>query len=380
MSGEFSFATAGEIIARPGAASLLPEYWGRAGRRRPDHVLLVSDRGVVGAGLLRQPMAALAAAGLRVTVFDGVVADPPADIVETAARIALACGADAVLGFGGGSALDVAKLVAVLAGGPQSLEELYGVGKARGPRLPLTLVPTTAGTGSEVTPIAIVTTGGSEKMGIVSPVLLPDLAVLDATLLVGMPRPVTATTGIDAMVHAIEAVTSRHRRNALSDALARRALALLARGLPRAWDEGGDLEARGDTLLGACLAGMAFANAPVAAVHALAYPIGARFHVAHGLSNSLVLPEVLRFNEPAAGDDYRSLAAILEPEGRRPLADILSDLAARLELPRRLRDVGIGADDLPALARDAMNQTRLLVNNPREMTEADALAIYRAVL
>jgi len=373
MTTALTFATTRTLVCRPGAVGEIGPMLKAMGVR---HVLLVSDRGVVGAGLLKAPMAALDTAGVRVTLFDAVVADPPETVVQAATDIALAAGVDGVLSIGGGSAMDTAKLVAVLAGGPQTLDTMYGVGAVTNPRLPLILVPTTAGTGSEVTPIAIVTTGASEKKGVVSPVLLPDAAVLDAELLLGLPQAVTAATGIDAMVHAIEAYTSRHRKNPISDALAREGLSLLARGLPRAWADGGDLEARGDTLLGACLAGMAFANAPVAAVHALAYPIGARFHVPHGVSNSLVLPHVLRFNMAAAGKAYGELAQVLDPAGTLPLPDMLQELSTRLGVPQRLRDVGIGAEDLPVLARDAMNQTRLLVNNPREVTEADALAIY----
>jgi alcohol dehydrogenase class IV len=189
--------------------------------------------------------------------------------------------------------MDVAKLVALLAHGTEKLDEVYGVGVAKGPRLPLILVPTTAGTGSEVTPISIVTTGEGEKKGVVSPVLLPDIAVLDAELTLGLPAAVTAATGIDAMVHAIEAYTSKRLKNPVSDCLAREALRLLSLNIHEACSDGSNCEARQGMLLGAMLAGLAFANAPVAGVHALAYPVGARFHVPHGLSNSLVLPAVM---------------------------------------------------------------------------------------
>lgn len=195
---------------------------------------------------------------------------------------------DAVLGLGGGSALDTAKLVAYLLRSPAPLESLYGIGLARGPRLPLVPAPTTPGTGSEVTPIAIVTTAGDEKKGVVSRRLLPDVALLDPALTLGLPQAVTAATGIDAMVHAIEAFTSRPLKNPLSDVLAKQALALLAANLPRVLRDGQDKAARGAMLLGSCLAGMAFANAPVAAVHALAYPQGGRYHLPHGLSNALM--------------------------------------------------------------------------------------------
>jgi alcohol dehydrogenase class IV len=218
--------------------------------------------------------------------------------------------------------------------------------------------------------------------------LYADVAVLDAALTVGLPPRVTAMTAVDAMVHAIEAYTSRHRKNVLSDALAVRALALLSRHLPRAVSDGGDLDARRALLQGASLAGMAFANAPVAAVHALAYPLGGHFGVPHGLSNALVLHPVLEFNLPAADRLYAELApwlrttgsAAVRPATGRALLDGLAELTAALPLERTLREVGVAESDLPTLARDAMQVQRLLVNNPREVTYDDALAIYRAAL
>src|SRR5690606_8457932 len=250
------------------------------------------------------------AEGLRVAVYDQVIADPPENIVMAAVEQAKASDADLVIGFGGGSSMDVAKLVALLAhpGCAQSLQDIYGVGNAKGQRLPLIQVPTTAGTGSEVTPIAIITTGETTKMGVVSPLLLPDLALLGADLTLGLPPAVAAATGIDAMVHAIEAYTSALKKNPMSDLLAREALRLLAANLPIVVEDGRNRAARQAMLLGACLAGQAFANAPVAAVHALAYPLGGNFHIPHGLSNALVLPQVLRFNVSAAASHYAELA------------------------------------------------------------------------
>ena len=204
--------------------------------------------------------------------------------------------------------MEVAKLIAVLASGrediAQLLESIYGIDLVLCDRLPLIQVPTTAGTGSEVTPISIVTTGATQKTGIVSKRLLPDFAILDAQLTVGLPSHVSAATGVDAMVHAIEAFTSKAKKNAYSDMLAKQALLLLSANIRQACTDGSDLDARQAMLLGSMLAGQAFANAPVAAVHALAYPLGGHFHVPHGLSNSLVLPPVLRFNAGAASALY----------------------------------------------------------------------------
>ena len=381
----FTFQTCPNILFAPGASAGIADVVGQCGARR---VLLVTDAGVRGAGLTRAAEASLAAAGIAFTVFDAVVADPPAAVVEAAAARARAEDVDLVLSIGGGSALDTAKLVAYLARSDEPLDALYGVGLAKGQRLPLVLVPTTSGTGSEVTPIAIVTTPSQEKKGVVSPRLLPDWAILDPELTLGLPAAVTAATGIDAMVHAIEAYTSRHRKNPLSDQFARQALALLSGSIRTACRDGADLAARSDMLLGASLAGMAFANAPVAAVHALAYPIGALFHVPHGLSNALVLTGVMRFNLPDAAALYAELAPIVDPAAAgRPeaetagmLVDALDAIGRDCGVPATLSAVGIGEGDLDRLAADAMRQTRLLVNNPREMTLADARAIYANAL
>jgi alcohol dehydrogenase len=308
-------------------------------------------------------------------------------VVEAAVEFARRHEVELVIGLGGGSSMDVAKLVAMLAGSAQRLADVYGIGKVSGARLPLVQVPTTAGTGSEVTNIAIVTTGTSTKMGVVAPQLYADLAVLDASLTLGLPPAVTAATGIDAMVHAIEAYTSKHKKNPMSDLLARQALSLLSQNLLNACEDGSDLKARQAMLLGACLAGQAFSNAPVAAVHALAYPIGGIFHVAHGLSNSLVLPHVLRFNLPDAATRYAELAALVVPhasgsdEARaHALIVAMQQIATVTGIETTLQQVGVTEADLDRLADDAMLQTRLLGNNPREVTREHARAIYAAAL
>ena len=271
--------------------------------------------------------------------------------------------------------------------GHQELQQAYGIGNAVGPRLPLILVPTTAGTGSEVTPISIITTGKSEKMGVVSPLILPDIALLDPTLTFSVPSHTTAATGIDAMVHAIEAyASSSTNNNPISRQLALQALSLLGGAVELAVNDGNNQQARADMLLGSMLAGQAFANSPVAAVHALAYPIGGHFKIPHGLSNALVLSHVLRFNAAVAPNPYAEMAPSIFPalssmgpqEAAVAFAEEMAGLSARCGLETRLRDVGIPADALDLLARDAMNQTRLLINNPRPVEENDARAIYQA--
>jgi len=390
MTTAFSFSTVPSIVSEPGASLRLGQL---VAERFPgiERVLIVTDPGFLRTGLVEPVRASLAGQGMQVSTYAEVVADPPEAVVQGAAGFARQQGAQLVIGLGGGSSMDVAKLVAVLAGSDQPLAEMYGIGKVSADpankRLPLVQVPTTAGTGSEVTNIAIVTTGETTKMGVVAPQLYADLAVLDAGLTVGLPAIVTAATGIDAMVHAIEAYTSRHKKNPLSDMLARQALSLLSANLVKACENGHDLDARQAMLLGACLAGQAFSNAPVAAVHALAYPIGGIFHVAHGLSNSLVLPHVLRFNLPYATGLYAELAGIVVPhaagseEARaHALIVAMQQIATITGVETTLQQVGITEHDLDRLADDAMLQTRLLGNNPREITREDARAIYAAAL
>jgi len=384
---DFSFNTTRTLINECGASLQLPSHCGRFNARR---VMIITDAGIISAGLLDPVQDSFKTAGIAIRVFDSVQADPDERVVRDAAAQASDFEADLVLGFGGGSSMDVAKLVAVLAHPKtqQSLEEMYGVEQISSPRLPLMQVPTTAGTGSEVTPIAIVTTGETTKAGVVSATLQPDIAILDATLTLGLPPHVTAATGVDAMVHAIEAYTSVHRKNPYSDMCAREALRHLSRNIRSAVKEGTDLSARQHMLFGAMLAGQAFANAPVAAVHALAYPLGGHFHIPHGLSNALVLPHVLRFNASHAQAEYAQLAPLVDPGIKAQTeADLCTALIQAIEtlikdvqLPLTLGECGIQESDLEMLARDAMLQERLLVNNPRPVAESDALAIYHAAL
>lgn len=378
----FNFSTTAHLICASGAAAQLAELCSARGAR---NVLLVTDAGILRHNLLDSVLPGFTAAGINLQVYSEVLADPAEELVLAATAQAREMAADLIVGFGGGSSMDTAKLVAYLAHPTQrqSLSDIYGVNQANGVRLPLIQVPTTAGTGSEVTPISIVTTANG-KSGVVSPQLLPDLAILDAQLTVGLPGPVTAATGIDAMVHAIEAYTSKLRKNPISDLLAREALRLLSANIEKALREPNDLEARQAMLLGAFLAGQAFANAPVAAVHALAYPLGTTFHLPHGLSNALVLNQVLAFNLPYASELYAELAPCVLGE-RQITGDAAAQFLGEMQrlhkavgLPVRLRDAGVTLESLPDLARSAMQQQRLLVNNPRTVLEQDALDIYMA--
>lgn len=381
----FQFQTVPNIIAGLGTIRELHQILQKGKYVR---VLLVTDQGMIAQNLHEEVLYIINEAGLDYAIYADVQADPPEHIIADAISFARQEQIDVVIGFGGGSSLDVAKIIAVLSHPQQTqcLNELYGIDQIEGPRLPLILIPTTAGTGSEVTPISIVTTGETTKTGIVSPLLFADIAILDASFTRGLPKHITAATGIDAMVHAIEAYTSKIKKNPYSDMLAKQALKLLNNNLTRVLDDGDDLEARQNMLVGSMLAGQAFANAPVGAVHALAYPLGGHFHLSHGHSNAIVLTEVLKFNAPATKQKYAELMTWLDPHSKG-CHDGLTDLfidhfnnhLQRSGLPLKLAQLDIPEHILMMLAEDAMKQTRLLQNNPRDMTVEDALQIYQAI-
>ena len=354
------------------------------------NILFITDKDLMSLKLTEPTLNELKKFSSKVEIFEDVEADPSLKTLLNSIEIGKKMKATGVIGFGGGSSMDVAKLTSLILGSDENIEEIWGVSNAKGPRLPLVLVPTTAGTGSEVTPISIITVGEEEKKGVSSPIILPDVAILDPDLTIGLPAHTTAATGIDAMVHAIEGYASANKNNnPISKMLSIEALKLLGGSIEKAVFDGSNIEARGNMLIGAMLAGKSFANSPVAAVHALAYPIGGTFHVSHGLSNSLVLPYVLRFNsaDNKATKDYAELAPYVFPDintnqGSQAVCsefiDRIESLSKKLGLPQKLREVNIPKEACIKMAKDAMKQTRLLVNNPREVTEKDALNIYES--
>ncbi len=374
-----SFQTVSDIRIEPGGAARLDHYV--QGLCANERIAVVTDKGVRGLGLIDAGVASLKDAGYDVMIFDEVVADPPEEIVLKGADSVKEFDAGLVIGFGGGSPMDTAKVIAHLAGCDQPLETLYGVGLAKGPTLPLLLIPTTSGTGSEVTNVAIITTGKTAKKGVVADSLYADRVLLDANLTLGLPKSITAATGIDAMVHAIEAYTSIIQKNPLSDALALSALRKLRGAIVRACDDGNDVDARNDMLIGAMLAGQAFSNAPCAAVHALAYPLGGFFHVPHGLSNALVLTDVMKYNQPKADHWYGEIASDLGVgQTGTDLIDEMLRIKEATKVPQTLTEVNIPGDAIPMMADDAMTKTRLLMNNAREMTLDATIKIYETIL
>jgi len=283
--------------------------------------------------------------------------------------------------------MDTAKIIAVLLNSSQTLEDIYGTGNIKGARAPLALIPTTSGTGSEVTDIAVVTSDDDQKIGVLGDQMFADIAILDPELTYGLPRHVTAATGVDAMVHAIEAYTNRYKKNPVSDALAREALKLLSSNIVEACENPSNGDARANMLLGAMLAGQAFTNSPVGAVHGMAYPLGALFHIPHGLSNSLMLEPVLRFNAPAASHHYAELGDVIGANATGGYAerceafiDGLMEIVAATGVERRLSKLGVSHNDLPRMAEDAMKAERVMRNNPRDVSYDDALKMYGEVL
>ncbi len=356
----------------------------------------LAARGLANAFLVTTPptrrlcdplLGALAARGIAVTVWDSLAGEPTLDDFAAALAAARAVKADCVIGLGGGSAMDVAKLVAALFDGRQQIAEVIGVNLLKGRTLPLACIPTTAGTGSEVTPIAILGDEDEDlKKGTVSPFLVPDFAYLDAALTVSMPRAVTASTGIDALTHCIEAYANKFAHPVV-DSFAIAGIRLIAAHVERACTDGTDLAARAAMLRASYYGGLCLGPVNTAAVHALAYPLGGEFHIAHGVANSILLPHVLRFNVSAAPTRYADIAGAMgitrsgnDLRDAEAGIEAIAELSERCGIPGGMSHFGISANAVPHMAAAAMSVTRLLANNPREVTEADARAIYEAAL
>ena len=345
-------------------------------------VVLVSDAGVAAAGLLARVAGPLQEAGLLGETCAEVPAEPPIVDVDRLAQRIRASGADVVIGLGGGSVMDAAKVAGLCAGRGGQVADYVGVGRAGGRGLPSILIPTTAGTGSEATFVAILTdTLSGTKVGVVDPAILADVAVVDAALSDGLPPAVTAAAGMDALVHAIEAFIARVA-TPLARGLALEAARLIGPALPRVCRDPADTAARDKMAIGSHLAGMAFANSSCCAVHALALPLGGRFHLPHGVITGCFAGEVMRHNDGISAADFAALAAALGwgDISAAGFADRLDATAADIGLVALLEGVPVPADAIPSMARDAVQIRRLMDPNPRPVSEADAERIYRSVL
>lgn len=362
-----------------GCAPKCAEFLAQRGIRR---VLLVSSTPVL--PTIKTVLESLEQHGIKFIQAPPVDCEPTRQLFETILESARAEQIDGVLGIGGGSVIDVAKLIAALFHGSQATAEVFGINQLQSRELMLVCLPTTAGTGAEVSPNAILLDEADElKKGVVSPHLVPDAAFVDPLLTVSVPPAVTAATGLDALTHCIEAYANKFA-HPIVDTYALEGIKLISASLARAVRNGGDIEARAALSLGSLYGGLCLGPVNTAAVHALAYPLGGRFHVAHGVSNAVLLPHVLRFNCSAAPERYAAVAAALgvERNGSPTTAghgvDFLSQLSRECGVPQKLSELNIPRDAIPAMAQSAMQVTRLLKNNLRPLTEADAARIYEA--
>jgi alcohol dehydrogenase class IV len=368
------------IVFGNGCAPQCAEYLAQRGVKR---VLLVSSSPVL--PTLGDVKAALQKCGIETVQAVPVDSEPTRALFEAVLEFARSEKIDGVLGIGGGSAIDVAKLVAALTYGKQTAPEVFGTNLLAGRALPLVCLPTTAGTGAEVSPNAILLDETDElKKGVVSPHLVPDAAFVDPLLTVSVPPAVTAATGLDALTHCIEAYANKFA-HPIVDTYALQGIKLISKNLFRAVRNGNDVEARAALALGSLYGGLCLGPVNTAAVHALAYPLGGRFHIAHGVSNALLLPHVLRFNFSAAPERYAEISVALGVARNGSAlttaehgVEFLSQLSRDCGVPQKLSDLKISRDAIPALAKSAMQVQRLLKNNLRPLTEADAAQIYTA--
>lgn len=360
-----------------------PQCAGFLAQRGVKRVLLVSSTPVL--PTLGKVLAALKDAGIAVVQGPTIDREPTREMFEQVLLVARREPSEAVLGIGGGSVIDVAKLVAALARNQQTAPEVFGINLLAGRALPLVCLPTTAGTGAEVSPNAILLDEADElKKGVVSPHLVPDAAFIDPLLTLTVPPAVTAATGLDALTHCIEAFANKFAHPAV-DLYALQGIRLIAANLERAVRDGKATEARANLALGSFYGGLCLGPVNTAAVHALSYPLGGRFHIAHGVANALLLPHVLRFNLPAAPERYAEVALALgmarngsaETTAARGL-EFLTQLSQNCGVPQRLAQLDVPRAAIPSLAQAALQVQRLLKNNPRPVSEADAVQIYEA--
>jgi alcohol dehydrogenase len=381
MDRILDFRMSGRLLFGRGAVSELPCTLRELGVA---HALVVTDQGLVRTGIPARVEAMLDGAGIAHTLFAEVEPDPRLAVVDACLAAARACKCDGLIGLGGGSALDIAKVTSVLLTNVGTALDYVGTDRIPLPGLPKVLIPTTSGTGSEVSPIAVLSdTEAHLKKGIVSPRLYADVALVDPALTESLPPHITAYTGIDTLTHAIEAYTNRYA-HPLVDTLALEAISLVGRYLPRAVACGEDAEARYHMAMASTLGGLCLGSVNTGAVHALAYPLGGEFNVPHGVANSLLLPYVMRYNLISNEDKFariaRALGYPIEGMATRQAADLAVEAVERLcrdiGIVSRMRDLGVPESAIDSMAEAAMQVTRLLGINPRIVTLEAARMIY----
>lgn len=381
----YPFVMPGVVYTGINAVDNLP---GELRRMNVKKALLVTDDGIVNAGLHNRILELLNAEAMKTEIYSDVEAEPSTDCVDRAAEVARLGDYDVIIGLGGGSVIDVAKASSVLARNTGRIKDYMGVEKIPGPGIPTVIIPTTAGTGAEVTMNAIFAISDEKvKKGVVSRYLMPAVAIVDPVMTVTSPPAVTAATGIDALVHAVESYTSL-KASPHTDIYAEEAIKRISRSIRRAVTCGTDMEARSDMSLGSFFAGVSLANAGVGAVHALAYPLGGQFHVSHGVANAVLFAAVLKYNLVGHLFKFARVAQLMgEPvDGRSPRRAALLAVKAVRELirdvgiPSGMRELGVSEGDIETLAEGASDQVRLLANNPRPMTKDDIAKIYSEAL
>lgn len=384
-NGIYSLFGVGKIVAGSGSIELIAQEVAEYSAKK---VIIVTDKGVWDAGLVQKPQTLLEAAGVQVEVINTTPPEPETNHVNEVFRQAKELDCDMIIGIGGGSAMDVAKLVAIMLTNNLSLREMLDKAPIKQRGVPTLMIPTTAGTGAEATPNAIVLVPEEElKIGIVSSKMMPDCVILDPLMTVKLPPSITAATGMDALTHAIECYTSK-KGNAFSDTLALKAISLIARSIRIAYTDGQNVEARHDMLLGAMYGGMCIATSSTTAVHALAYPLGGKYRMPHGLSNAILLPHVMSFNKEGSEEKFKDMATAMgintaglsaRQAAEAMIAELYS-LIKDLNIETSLRDRGITEADLDTLVESAAKVTRLLDNNPRLMTKDDMREIYQKLI
>jgi alcohol dehydrogenase len=382
--GIFSFRAAGEITFGVGSVNQLGAAVRKAGGKK---VLVVVDPGFAKTGSFIRVTQSLEREGLSFVLFDRVEPEPRTVVADQGGEVARKERCDFVLGVGGGSAMDTAKAAAVLATNGGRARDYQGLDKVPRPGLLKGMVPTTAGTGSEVTFTAVfINEEEKKKAGINSPHLYPEMSVLDPELTLSLPPAVTAFTGMDALAHAVESYTSK-AAHPLSEMFSLEAIRLIGKSLRRAVKAGSDLDARSEMLLGSLLAGIGLANAGVTAVHSLSYPLGGRFRVPHGVGNGLLLPAVMEYNALSLPEKFAKIAGAMgeKTEGLSAknaallAVESVRGLARDIQVPMRLSDLGIPESAFPGMAEEALKVTRPLENNPRPVSFEDAIQVYRSV-
>ncbi len=379
----YRFQTAPQIIAGPRSLQLLGQNLALIGSLVRS-ALIVAQRSMYEKGFVQEVVRQLEEQGVASVIIRDVMPEPTADHIRELCRRVETETFDLLIGIGGGSVLDVTKIISVLRTNDQSIEDMLGIDRVALPGIPMILIPSTAGTGSEVTPNAIVTLPQEElKIGVVSRHLLPRLVILDPLLTLELPERHTAATGMDAFTHAIESYIS-NKANPISDMFALEAIRMISRSIITAYRNGEDEEARESMLLGSMYGGMALTGSGTAAVHALAYPLGGKFNIPHGVANSMLLPHVMKFNESAVQDRLGRVAEAMGLERSSCNAEgVIRQIerwTTELNIPQDLRAFGVREKHIPSLAEAAMKVTRLMQNNPRPMNVTDVEAIYRILL